>query len=158
MGEAKQKERLLRIGELAKALGTTTKTLRHYEQKDLLRPPQRTENDHRMYDESDLRHAREIMGLRRIGLSIDEIRGLLTQEPGGSSRRQRLLGLLDQKLSEIDQTLSVMQGQRDDLAARYLALLDTPRQRAGNCVCDALLMPCSCAQTAGRSDDSNQDR
>jgi len=70
----KSTERLLRIGELAKELGTTTKTLRHYEQMSLLRPPQRTEKDHRVYDETDLRQAQEIMGLRRIGLSIDEIR------------------------------------------------------------------------------------
>ncbi|MCH9765697.1 MAG: MerR family DNA-binding transcriptional regulator, partial [Alphaproteobacteria bacterium] len=55
----------MRIGELAKALGTTTKTLRHYERMSLLRPPQRTENDHRIYGEADLRNAREIMGLRR---------------------------------------------------------------------------------------------
>ena len=153
MDTAEQKARLLRVGALAKALGTTTKTLRHYEKMGLLGKPQRTDIGHRVYDENDMRCAREIMGLRRIGLSIDEILSLLTPEPGGPTRRQQLLGLLDEKLRDTDETLSVLQGQRDDLSARYFALLDTPHQRVGTCLCDALLLPCTCRHKADRPDN-----
>ena len=155
MDAAEQNERSLRIGELAKALGITTKTLRHYERMEILRPPERTDKGYRIYDESDLRRARQVVDLRRIGLSIEEIRDLLKHAPGGATRRQRLLGLLDEKLRDTDETLSVLQGRRDDLAARYFALLDTPRDRVGTCICDALILPCNCRDAPNRSDDSD---
>jgi DNA-binding transcriptional MerR regulator len=144
MDAAEQKERSLRIGEIAKALGTTTKALRHYERMEILRPPQRTEKGYRIYDQNDLRRARQVVNLRRIGLSIEQIHDLLKHTPGGATRRQLLLGLLDEKLRDTDEMLGVLQGRRDDLAARYIALLDTPRERVGTCICDALILPCEC--------------
>ncbi len=155
MDAAEQNQRSLRIGELAKVLGTTTKTLRHYERMEILHPPQRTDKGYRIYDESDLRRARQVVDLRRIGLSIEEIRDLFKNIPGGATRRQRLLGLLDEKLRDTDEMLGVLQGQRDDLAARYFGLLDTPRQRVGTCICDALIMPCKCRDVPDRLDDSD---
>ena len=155
MDAAEQNQRSLRIGELAKVLGTTTKTLRHYERMEILHPPQRTDKGYRIYDESDLRRARQVVDLRRIGLSIEEIRNLFKTIPGGATRRQRLLGLLDERLRDTDEMLGVLQGQRDDLAARYVGLLDTPRQRVGTCICDALILPCNCRDTPDRPDDSD---
>jgi len=155
MDAAEQNQRSLRIGELAKVLGTTTKTLRHYERMEILHPPQRTDKGYRIYDESDLRRARQVVDLRRIGLSIEEIRDLFKNIPGVATRRQRLLGLLDEKLRDTDEMLGVLQGQRDDLAARYVGLLDTPRQRVGTCICDALMMPCNCRDAPDRPDDSD---
>ena len=132
-----------RIGEIAKLLGVTEKTLRHYERVGLLRPPQRTAHSYRMYDDNDMRRASHVMGLRGLGLSLEEIRSLLNVDKGGRTRRKRLLGLLDEKLHEIDVNLAVLQGKRDDLAARYLALLDAPPDRDGDCTC-AALVACNC--------------
>lgn len=155
MTVAKQDKGLMRIGEFAKALDTTAKTLRHYERMGLLQPPQRTDKDYRLYDATDLRRARQILGLRRLGLSIEDILSLLEDDDHDITRRQRLLGVLDQKLQEIDQTLGVLQGQRDDLAARYMALLDTPRERVGTCLCAALLMDCRCDQATRSQSNAN---
>jgi DNA-binding transcriptional MerR regulator len=132
-----------RIGEIAKLLGVTEKTLRHYERVGLLRPPQRTAHSYRMYDDDDMRRARHVMGLRGLGLSLEEIRSLLDDHTSGRTRRKRLLGLLDEKLHEIDVNLAVLQGKRDDMAARYLALLDAPADRDGDCTC-AALVSCNC--------------
>ena len=132
-----------RIGEIAKLLGVTEKTLRHYERVGLLRPPQRTAHSYRMYDDDDMRRARHVMGLRGLGLSLEEIRSLLDENTSGRTRRKRLLGLLDEKLHEIDVNLAVLQGKRDDMAARYLALLDAPADRDGDCTC-AALVACNC--------------
>ena len=135
-----------RIGEIARMLGITAKTLRHYEQMGLLRPPQRTAQRYRVYGDDDMRRARHVVGLRRLGLSLEEIRGLLDVDKGGRTRRQRLLGLLDEKLREIDETLSVLQGRRDDMAARSLALFDAPPGGNGDCICSALV-DCNCQTT-----------
>lgn len=140
------KDGLWRIGELADKLGVTAKTLRHYERMGLMRPPRRTSHDYRMYDDADLKRARHLISLRRLGLSIEEIRNLFSDGKDGRTRRQRLLGLLDEKLREIDESLAVLQGQRDDMAARYLALLDTPAKNGEDCIC-AALVSCNCNST-----------
>jgi len=140
----------MRIGELAKALGTTTKTLRHYEQKGLLRPSHRTDNGYREYGEQEVNHARKVMGLRQLGLSIQEVHDLLAGDPAGTTLRMRLLGLFDEKLRDFDERLGILQGRREDLETRYLSMLDTPPDQDGSCICAALLIPCQCAKSDKR--------
>lgn len=146
-------ESLMRIGELAKKLGTTTKTLRHYERMGLLHPSARTSNGYRVYNERDQQSAVQVMALRKLGLTIEEVHCLFNNRTNDSSVRQHLLGLLDEKLRDMDETLGILQGRRDDLAARYMSLLDTPRDQDGRCICAALLMPCRCSKSNGQSDD-----
>ena len=148
---------MLRIGEFARLLETTTKTLRHYEKMGLLPPSCRSESGYRMYGENAMLRARQVIGLRRLGLSIEEVRDLLNPHPTGTTRLQQLRGLLDEKVRDMDETLAVIQGRRDDLAARYLALLDTPPDREGNCICEALFLPCNCVQTAEKVDSRPQN-
>jgi DNA-binding transcriptional MerR regulator len=133
----------LRIGELARQLGTTTKTLRFYEQIGLLQPPQRSESAYRLYDAEAVATATLVVGLRQLELTIPELQAVL-QDDGRTTRRQRLLALMDERLRRMELDLSVLQGRCDDLAARHAALLATPRDRPTQCVCDALLRPCTC--------------
>lgn len=143
----------LRIGQLARQLGTTTKTLRFYEQAGLLQAVQRSDVGYRLYDASAAKRAGLVLGLRRLGLTIEEMRELLHDDRNdhdGPNVRQRLMALMDDKLRELDVDLSVLQGRRDDLAARHEALLSIPRTHAGHCVCAALFIPCSCGTDAVR--------
>jgi DNA-binding transcriptional MerR regulator len=133
----------IHIGQLAKALGTSTKTLRYYEGMGLIKPSRRSASAYRLYDDAAAARARMVVDLRHLGLSIHELQELL--RPGRETTlRQRLLALMDGKLSEIYLKLSVLQGQCDDLSARHAALLATPRARPPECVCDALFRPCTC--------------
>lgn len=134
----------LRIGELARRLGTTTKTLRFYEQIGLLQPAPRNASAYRLYGEDAAATAQVVIGLRHLELSISELQELL-RDDGSSSRRQRLMALMDQRLRRMELELSVLQGRSDDLAARHSALLATPRDRPAHCICAALLRPCSCS-------------
>ena len=138
----------IRIGELAKLLGTTTKTLRFYEQIGLLEPVQRSESAYRLYDERAVDTARMVIGLRHLELTIPELQQLL-HDDGATTRRQRLLALMDERLRRIYLELGILQGRCDDLAARHGALLATPRERAPDCVCDALLRACICVTQRG---------
>ena len=135
-----------RIGELAAELETTPKTIRFYEQLGLLSAPDRTLAGYRVYDEPAVARARLVLGLRRIGLSIEEVRALIQPDGSGTTRRQRLLAVLSEKLRQMDVALAVQQGRREDLTARYDALLATPRDRVGECVCGALMSSCYCGR------------
>ncbi|MEO5770880.1 MAG: MerR family DNA-binding transcriptional regulator, partial [Burkholderiaceae bacterium] len=63
-------EQGIRIGELARLLGTTTKTLRFYEQIGLLGPTHRSESSYRLYDSAAVATARLVIGLRHLELTI----------------------------------------------------------------------------------------
>ncbi|MEO6410676.1 MAG: MerR family transcriptional regulator [Burkholderiaceae bacterium] len=134
----------MRIGELARHLGTTTKTLRFYEQIGLLGPAQRSASAYRVYGSAAIATARLVIGLRHLELSIPELQALLRDDTT-STRRQRLLALMDERVRRIELELSILQGRCDDLSARHAALLATPRSRPAGCVCDALLQACHCA-------------
>lgn len=133
----------LRIGELARLLNTTTKTIRFYESNGLLNPAQRSAAGYRLYDSDAVQQARILLGLRRLGLGIDELKALNSTR-NERSRRQNLLAVMDEKIRELDLTLSVLQGRRDDLAARQQNLLLNAGHKPPDCVCDALLIECNC--------------
>lgn len=131
------------IGELAKALEVTPKTLRHYERIGLIPQAARAANGYRAYSPVAVERARLVVALRRLDLPIEAVRGLLD---GGDGRglRQRLMGRLDELIGEHELRIAILQGRRDDLQARYYALLATPARDRDGCICGALLRPCTC--------------
>ena len=138
----------IRIGQLARLLGTTTKTLRFYEQVGLLGEAKRSDASYRLYDSDAVGTARLVIDLRHLGLSLDEIKAVL-RDDSETTRRQRLLALMDERLRQVYLELGILQGRCDDLAARHAALLATPRSRPVHCVCDALLRACTCQAQSG---------
>ncbi|GAC1340023.1 MAG: hypothetical protein NVSMB18_09330 [Acetobacteraceae bacterium] len=137
------------IGELAASLGVTPKTLRLYEQRGLIAAPARAGNGYRAYGAEAVRRARLVVGLRGIGLSLDTIERLLEEldAPAGSLRRA-LAGVLAERISVVSRQLAILQGQVDDLEARYRALIDTPRDSPLPCGSGALTQRCTCAPAA----------
>ncbi len=133
----------LRIGELAKKLDVTTKTLRFYEKIGLIEHPGRSESGYRLYNEEQVGKTFVVVNLRRLGLSIEELQQLRDCS-NNDSLRKGVASILDQKLFVIDQDLSILQGKREDLSARLQALVCTPHERPPNCICDLLLTECNC--------------
>lgn len=64
------------IGELSRRTGASTRSLRYYEQQELLRP-QRRASGYREFDESDVAAVRRIRILLAAGLNTDLIREVL---------------------------------------------------------------------------------
>ena len=135
----------IRIGQLAKLLDTTTKTLRFYEGIGLLKSARRSDSGYRLYDRNGVNRARLVIGLRRLDLTIEELQAFV-HEYHDITPRQRLLALMDEKLRQIYLQLSILQGRCDDLSARHQALLSTPRDHPPECICGALFLPCDCAR------------
>lgn len=70
-------EREWKVGDLAKLTGLTVRTLRFYDQIGLFSPSGETESGHRLYGESDLSRLHQILSLKELGLSLEEIRSVL---------------------------------------------------------------------------------
>ncbi|HXH03663.1 MAG TPA: MerR family transcriptional regulator [Candidatus Competibacteraceae bacterium] len=65
----------LKIGELAKSFGVTTRAIRFYEEKGLLNPE--WSPSQRLYSQGDCARLQVILRCKRLGLSLDEIREVL---------------------------------------------------------------------------------
>ena len=85
---------LLRIGEVAKLLGVTPKTVRHYEKVGLLRQPERSEAGYRLYRADDLLRLHRIKRLRSLGLSLAQVKDVLGEPGSGNELRGVLEALL----------------------------------------------------------------
>ncbi|MDW6157023.1 MerR family transcriptional regulator, partial [Klebsiella pneumoniae] len=69
----------LTIGQLAKQMGTTIRTLRYYDHIDLLKPSEYKDGGHRLYNVEDVRRLQQIQSLKFIGFSLKDISTLLEQ-------------------------------------------------------------------------------
>ncbi|HEX6110186.1 MAG TPA: MerR family transcriptional regulator [Ktedonobacteraceae bacterium] len=68
---------LLQIGEVAKLIGVSTKTIRYYHEIGLLAEPKRSEGGYRLYTAQDLLRLQRIRRLRSLGLPLDHIKKIL---------------------------------------------------------------------------------
>ncbi|MBP2449952.1 MerR family transcriptional regulator [Rhizobium leguminosarum] len=69
--------RVFTIGALAKATGTSTPTIRYYEEIGLLPPANRTASGQRNYAEPDIGRLTFIKQCRDFGFSIEQVRVLV---------------------------------------------------------------------------------
>ncbi|HHT7235989.1 MULTISPECIES: MerR family transcriptional regulator [Bacillus] len=68
---------LISIQELTKETGVTVRTLRYYDQIDLLKPSGKTDGGHRLYSEKDVIRLQQILFLKEMGFSLKEIMNML---------------------------------------------------------------------------------
>ncbi|MEU5029838.1 MerR family transcriptional regulator [Streptomyces milbemycinicus] len=79
----------MRIGDAAAAAGLTPRALRYYEERGLL-TAHRTSSGHRDYTAEDVRHLRAVRELLTAGLTIEDVRALVSAiEALPANRRDR---------------------------------------------------------------------
>lgn len=69
-------------GEVAKLCGVTVRTVQYYDSRGILVPTELSEGGRRLYSESDVRKMRIICFLRELGLPINAISQILSEDPG----------------------------------------------------------------------------
>ncbi|WP_017153403.1 MerR family transcriptional regulator [Bacillus bingmayongensis] len=71
---------MISIQELTKETGVTVRTLRYYDQINLLKPSGKTEGGHRLYSEADVIRLQQILFLKEMGFSLKEITNMLVTD------------------------------------------------------------------------------
>jgi DNA-binding transcriptional MerR regulator len=102
------------IGELAKATGVSTDTLRHYERKGVLHS-QRAGNGYREYPEDALERVRMVRQGLAIGFTLDELQSIFKVFDRGGAPCQQVRSLAANKLAQIEAHLEEVIALRDDL-------------------------------------------
>src|SRR4051794_41578388 len=118
----------MRIGDVAREVGTTTRTIRYYEEIGLLEAVgSRPSGAHREYTDSDVERLREILRFKDLlGVSLDELRQLMAAEDARRAIREELQGtiglarrgrLLEEALGHLDRQLALVERRYDELEA-----------------------------------------
>jgi len=97
------------VGAIAKAAGLTVRTLHHWDAIGLLVPAERGGNGYRRYGREDLMRLYRILALRRLGLSLEEVRAALEREGPGLEAAVRA------HLARVEEQLSAQTALRDRL-------------------------------------------
>lgn len=110
-------QNVLRSGELAKASGLSTDTLRHYERKGVLPPVRRLSNGYRVYPPDSVERLRLIQRALAVGFTLDELAKFLKARDRGQAPCQEVRALAAEKLTEIESRLRELLQVRDELRA-----------------------------------------
>lgn len=128
-------QRTLRIGELAAASGLTRDALRYYERQGLLPRSNRTSGGFRVYDATAVDRIHFIKQAQSHGLTLKEIRDLVSyQSNGGPGRCRRVRNLLAKKLAELDRRRRELDAFTRTLA-EYLEMCDQALERTADVDC-----------------------
>ena len=114
------------IGELAERAGTSTRTLRYYEQRGLLHAD-RAANGYRRYDEAELRVVEEIRALLAIGFDLDDIRPFVACLRAGNATGHVCpdsVLVLRRKLAEVNGYLDRLTEVRDRLSGQLAQAIE----------------------------------
>ena len=119
--------KLMRVGELAKAVGKTVRAMHLYEELGLLEPRARSEGGFRLYGPEAVDRIHWIVKLQAIGFTLAEIQGFVKdfQQAGSAPEASaRVRALFIEKQSNIREQITQLQVIENDLN-EALAYLDS---------------------------------
>jgi len=113
-----KKETFTSIGEIAKKLDMSQRTIRYYEEIGLLNSIKRVEGGRRIYTDADLRRLKLIKRLKIMGMTLSEMQELeamWTIEKSNDKVLKRLLELLNNQLQRLDDRIADLNILRNEI-------------------------------------------
>jgi len=122
----------LRIGEVATRAGVSIDAVRYYERLKLMPRARRTSGGFRLFGPESIERVQFIKQAQELGLTLDEIKGLLAT--GGADECRRVRDLLSKRIEELDGKMKSMQAFRRTLA-RHLSACKRELETHGDSAC-----------------------
>jgi len=118
MAPEQETEQLISIGEVARMLDVTTRTLRYWEEMGIIEASHRSEGGNRLYTQYMVRRIRFIIKLKELGLTIKEMQDLGAAY--GEARKTenmipRLVEILDIHINKIDEKMAKLASLRKEI-------------------------------------------
>ncbi|MBA0167588.1 MULTISPECIES: Cu(I)-responsive transcriptional regulator [Pectobacterium] len=105
----------MNISDVAKKTGLSSKTIRFYEEKELLTTPLRSENGYRSYDDHHVEELTLLRQARQVGFNLDECRELVTLFNDPLRRSADVKARTLQKVHEIEMHIEELKTMREQL-------------------------------------------
>ena len=106
------------IGELARMVNLSQRTIRYYEEIGLLHSVRRIENGKRVYTDDDVRRLKFINRLKVLGLSLAEMVKLEKIYRTQRNNREvipKLVAILDERAIQIDDRISQLVALKNEI-------------------------------------------
>ncbi|WP_409306436.1 Cu(I)-responsive transcriptional regulator [Pectobacterium sp. B1J-3] len=105
----------MNISDVAKKTGLTSKTIRFYEEKELLTAPLRSENGYRSYDNHHVEELTLLRQARQVGFTLSECRELVMLFNDPLRRSADVKSRTLQKVQEIEAHIEELKVMRERL-------------------------------------------
>jgi MerR family mercuric resistance operon transcriptional regulator len=131
------------IGQLARAAGVPTSTVRYYERIGLLHPSGRTAGNYRVYGAEALKRVRFIRAAQTTGFTLADIMALLhLQDDGTPARCCDVQILIEARLADLAQQLAALHHVREVLTASLTLCRQSQHEDDRCAVLDQLTASC----------------
>lgn len=112
------KDKLLTVGELARKGGVTIRTLQYYDKIGLLVPNEYSEGGRRLYSMRDIIRLQQIVFLKSLGFSLEEIRDRMLPAETAEELKQMFIRqkeILLEQIAHIQETVNDMCKMIDEI-------------------------------------------
>lgn len=113
------------IGDLARELDVSTRTIRYYEERGLLRPQRTTNTQQRLYTPGDRVRLKLLLRARSLGFRTEDIRELFEIYDATHDEKQqgkRLRQMIVERLEQVETQLRDITDLRDELRDALVAV------------------------------------
>ena len=100
------KNELMSIGQVARAAGVATTTLRYYEREGVLIPTGRSEAGYRLYDQRAVEQLAFIRSAQAVGFTLEDIHMLLNLDGAQKSKKKDVQALIEKRLVDVEQKMN----------------------------------------------------
>ena len=105
----------MKIGELAKIIGTPVETIRYYEREKLLTAPTRSDGNYRVYSATHAQRLAFIRHCRSLDMALEEIRTLLRFRDAPEENCAGVNTLLDEHIGHVAERIGQLQALEKQL-------------------------------------------
>lgn len=109
---------LVSIGQLAKAAGVSSRTIRYYEELGILPEPHRTSGGTRKYPREYCGYIETALALKDLGFRLEEVKPLARLALGRAispGQRARAAQLVEDRIQALDRQVAVLRRLRDSV-------------------------------------------
>jgi DNA-binding transcriptional MerR regulator len=118
----------VQIGELAKTLDITTRTIRYYEEIGLMGKTERLGGGTRTYGKDEVLRLKFILKLKTMGISLKEMKELSDifdiHENDFTKITPKLIEILDSHIAKVDEKMASLSSLRKDIVDYRIRMTD----------------------------------
>ena len=131
MGDEKTAGEVVSIGEVAKSLGLTTRTLRYWEEVGIIESVERADGANRGYTPYFVRRIKFIIRLKELGLTIKDMQDLYAVYGEAKQTEKmipRLIEMLDANIYKVDEKMAKLASLRNEIVEYRQRILNKRRE------------------------------
>ena len=132
---SEENDQIIAIGDLAKSVGLTTRTLRYWEEVGIIESEERIDGANRGYSPYYVRRIKFILKLKDMGLTIKEMQDLYVAYGEAKETNQmipKLLAVLDKHTYMVDEKIAKLHSLRKDIVEYRQKMAEKHSSTTGN--------------------------